>query len=523
MEKRVTFKNASSQTNKRARLTHEDGVAVDVGNQTGAVYYEQPEIGMCYSKPMEITATVNEETQCVSLVGLYDLFIDGQRIGRGMTQEEIVQRVNAGDYGVEVNPCLTVSCDGAASKTNCLTLTGTWDVEINDVRVLENADEKRILAALRRNPLIRTENCRPLCVSEGEIVFNINDLPPDLTFDVGSVVVLTLKLTDLNNSDIVEYVIIEVAFREEAVYIEGGSWSTQISYRNSTTDPWDGSHLILALSKMSIPGFFTEKTPDDYESGSLNYCKDGLINYESHIAFQNTYALSRETYYYSGGYGLNLGSLTTPIVHMSLDGVELTPYTWSPIGEERTVIERAALEHFKVQLEARGITCEIIDDVRTNIPPAYNGGGVTSTLALVLNATYRFSITTSKQWEGTANHPELNNARNGWAESSIGLTAFGQGFSSTGFASSNGCALGAATPEEVNLTAKIKGYSEGGPLTPFATFILKPMSLEFVSLVDEGIPLRPEQIDFMTIYPALAAREPLLSCGIVEMQDAPEM
>lgn len=512
MEKRVTFKNASSQTNKRARLTHAEGGSVNVGNQTGAVYYENPELGMCYSKPMEITATVNEETQCISLVGLYDLFIDGKRIGRGMTQEEILERVNAGDYGVEVSPCLTVSCDGAPGKTNCLSLTGLWDVEINDSRIIENADEKRILAALKKNPLIRTEECRPKCVSTGEIVFNINDISPTTTFPVNSEVVLAAKLTGENPDD-VAYQIHRFIFRSNFISLTSEYNDDQVAWRDEAEDPWTVDYFLMALGNLELPGFVIYKTPEDWETGSLDYCKDGLINYESRIFFQNTYALSRETYYYTGGYGLNLGSLTIPIVHMKLDGVELTPYTWTPSGQERTVIERAALEHFKTQLEGRGITCQIIDDVRTNTPPAFNGGPVTSTLSLVVNANYRFSITTSKQWEGTANHPELNNAQNGWEEKSIGLHAYGQGFSSTGFASANGCALGAASAQEVDLTVKIQGISEGGVMPNRATFTLQPTSLQFVTLASEGISLQAGQTDFLTVFPELATREPLLTCG----------
>ena len=521
MEKRVTFKNASNQTNKRARLTHEAGGVVNVGNQSGAVYYENPELGMCYSKPMEITATVNEETQCISLVGLYDLFIDGKRIGRGMTQEEILERVNAGDYGVEVSPCLTVSCDGAPGKTNCLSLTGLWDVEINDSRIIENADEKRILAALKKNPLIRTEECRPKCVSTGEIVFNINDISPTTTFPVNSEVVLAAKLTGENPDD-VAYQIHRFIFRSNFISLTSEYNDDQVAWRDEAEDPWTVDYFLMALGNLELPGFVIYKTPEDWETGSLDYCKDGLINYESRIFFQNTYALSRETYYYTGGYGLNLGSLTIPVVHMKLDGVELTPYTWTPSGQERTVVERAALEHFKTQLEGRGITCQIIDDVRTNTPPAFNGGPVTSTLSLVVNANYRFSITTSKQWEGTANHPELNNAQNGWDEKSIGLHAYGQGFSSTGFATANGCALGAASAQEVDLTVKIQGISEGGVMPNRATFTLQPASLQFVTLASEGISLQAGQTDFLTVFPELATREPLPTCGYYIIEDVLE-
>ena len=49
MEKRVTFKNASNQTNKRARLTHGEGGVVNVGNQTGAVYYARRKESKPYS------------------------------------------------------------------------------------------------------------------------------------------------------------------------------------------------------------------------------------------------------------------------------------------------------------------------------------------------------------------------------------------------------------------------------------------------------------------------------------------
>lgn len=520
MEKRVTFKNASNQTNKRARLTHEAGGSVNVGNQSGAVYYETPELGMCYSKPMEITATVNEETQCISLVGLYDLFIDGKRIGRGMTQEEILERVNAGDYGVEVSPCLTVSCVGAPGKTNCLSLTGLWDVEINDSRIIENADEKRILAALKKNPLIRAEECRPKCVSTGEIVFNINDISPTTTFPVNSEVVLVAKLTGENPEDIY-YQIQRVTFRPTSISLTTDDNDHQVAWRAESEDPWSVDYFLMALGYLRLPGFEIYKTPVDFEIGSLKYCKDGLINYESRIFFQNTYALSRETYHYTGGYGLNLGSLTTPIVHMKLDGVELTPYTWTPSGQERTVIERAALEHFKTQLEARGITGKIIDDIRTTTPAAYNGGPVTSTLSLVVNATYRFNLTTSKQWEGTAHHPELSNAQNGWGERSIGLHAYGQGLSSSGDADANGCALGAASAKEVDLTVKIQGNSEGALAPSRATFVLRPTSLQFVTLASEGISLQAGQTDFLTVFPELATREPLLTCGYYIFEEEP--
>lgn len=627
MEKRVTFKNASNQTNKRARLTHGDGVVVNVGTQSGAVYYENPELGMCYSKPMEITATVNEETQCISLVGLYDLFIDGKRIGRGMTQEEILERVNAGDYGVEVSPCLTVSCEDAAGKTNCLTLTGEWDVEINDTRIIENANEKRILAALKKNPLIRAEVCAPKCVSTGEYTFKINPsvdttyteivsniyspnnsaylyveikganseilfdltltaredteygfnglksvaldklkeneqfaelldisytLIPETdnieiairnvsgqslsvsiqfqtestfvgeisttietsqrTFPVGSELVMPIKLTRTDYGD-THYYIYRFIFRQGFITVLTEFYDRQIGWREESNDPWTLDYLLMALADLSIPGYTITKTPDDFEIGSLNYCKDGLINYESRIFFQNTYALSRETYYYTGGWALYLGTLTIPVIHMKLDGVELTPYTWTPSGQERTVVERAALEHFKTQLEGRGITCQIVDDVRTNTPPAFNGGPVTSTLSLVVNANYRFSITTSKQWEGTASHPELNNAQNGWEEKSIGLHAYGQGFSSTGFASANGCALGAASAQEVGLTVKIQGISESDPVPRNATFSLMPITLQFVTLASEGINLQAGQTEFLSVFPELATAEPLTSCG----------
>ncbi len=510
MEKRVTFKNASNQTNKRARLTHSESGVVNVGNQTGAVYYENPELGMCYSKPMEITATVNEETQCISLVGLYDLFIDGKRIGRGMTQEEILERVNAGDYGVEVSPCLTVSCEDAAGKTNCLTLTGEWDVEINDTRIIENANEKRILAALKKNPLIRAEVCAPKCVSTGEYVLTIET--SQRTFPVGSELVMPIKLTRTDYGD-THYYIYRFIFRQGFITVLTEFYDRQIGWREESNDPWTLDYLLMALADLSIPGYTITKTPDDFEIGSLNYCKDGLINYESRIFFQNTYALSRETYYYTGGWALYLGTLTIPVIHMKLDGVELTPYTWTPSGQERTVVERAALEHFKTQLEGRGITCQIVDDVRTNTPPAFNGGPVTSTLSLVVNANYRFSITTSKQWEGTANHPELNNAQNGWEEKSIGLHAYGQGFSSTGFASANGCALGAASAQEVGLTVKIQGISESDPVPRNATFSLMPITLQFVTLASEGINLQAGQTEFLTVFPELATAEPLTSCG----------
>ena len=55
-----------------------------------------------------------------------------------------------------------------------------------------------------------------------------------------------------------------------------------------------------------------------------------------------------------------------------------------------------------------------------------------------------------------------------------------------------------------------------------ATFTLQPTSLQFVTLASEGISLQAGQTDFLTVFPELATREPLPTCGYYIIEDVLE-
>jgi hypothetical protein len=93
------------------------------------------------------------------------------------------------------------------------------------------------------------------------------------------------------------------------------------------------------------------------------------------------------------------------------------------------------------------------------------------------------------------------------------MNVYGQGLSSTGYATANGCSLGAASAQEVDLSVQIRGISENGPVPVRGTFTLRPATLEFVSLASEGIVLQSGQTDILTVFPQLATQEPLPTCG----------
>jgi hypothetical protein len=111
----------------------------------------------------------------------------------------------------------------------------------------------------------------------------------------------------------------------------------------------------------------------------------------------------------------------------------------------------------------------------------------------------------------------LNNAENGWEEKSIGMYIYNTGNTGTGsttrYATSVGCSLGAASAQEVDLSVKIRGISEGDSVPARGTFTLRPATLEFVSLASEGITLKSDQTDILTVFPQLATQEPLPTCG----------
>lgn len=524
MVNRVLFKNTTNRPGKRVRLTHGDGVSVDVGHQTGAVYYEDPEIGMCLSKPMTITPTDEEETQCMSLVGLYDLFIDGERVGRAMTQEEITQRVNAGDYGVEVVPCMTISCEDAVGESVTVNLPGLWDVEINDVRIAENVDEKRILAILKDNKQIRAVSSSDLtCTPSGEYVFKVNDLDPSLQLLPGTVLTCVVVRTI---GRIKRYVPTRIMFYTDVVLISTSENDYTVNYRTASEEPWDHSYLLDAIGAMSGTGINVVTNPTDYQFGSSKYCELNQSRNETSLYATNMTAFTQDVYQYTGGYNLDFSNMV-PVVYLKVnmrinettfdETIELTPFTFTPNAKTAEEHELDMLNHFKTQLEGMGVgfECEVRDEIRYNIPPAYNGGPVTSTRELYIKAPRAFMMRPSCQWQGTAHHGEYNNTLNGWEEKAVGIQfSTASSVADTAYSRVEGCFIGPMSSQEVGYTLTLSGQADTGqPLPGGQTFIAEETSFQLKSFQDEGVELGVGEIDLFTLFPGIDPATVIFSCG----------
>lgn len=535
MSKRVVFKNVSKDPTKRVRTTHGDGVLVDVGNQTGAVYYGDSELGMCLSEPEVIDVTNAPETQCMSLVGLYDMFIDGKRVGRAMTQEEIAQRVNAGDYGLEAEPCVNVSCENAVGVTACLELPGLWDVEINDILVARDVDQDRILKILKDNPQIRATECVESCVASGEYVLAAKDILGSGTYPAGTSVVFACKFTPTNQPDIVQYVPVILKFDEYNIYsipLDPNQESQPVAWRGDSATPWDKAHLLSAIQS-AIPTMGAQMTPWDYlERRDSQYCLDGKQNFGVNVRVTNSTALVMGDYYYTGGYRLSFGSMLPEaymrVVFADGSGSHTFKYSYSVNGRSKEAIELELLEFFKASFEGVGMTGTITPSEFTETPPAYNGGPATSHYILELTAQRRFTAYYTQQWQGTAAHPELYNTRMGWPEKAIGLTVGGGYHSSSNSFTEGwgkGCSIRPMTPEEVDLRVIVQGVSdpiEGQPQEQPGVFIPNQMTMEFVDFAEVGMTPPANSIHLLDILPSLKDAAPVTTCGLYYFVQAPE-
>lgn len=528
MSKRVVFKNVSKDPTKRVRTTHGEGVLVDVGNQTGAVYYGDSELGMCLSKPDVIDVTNAPETQCMSLVGLYDMFIDGERVGRAMTQEEIAQRVNAGDYGLEVEPCVNVSCENAVGTTACLELPGLWDIEINDVLIARDVDQDRILKILKDNPQIRATECVELCVASGEYVLAAKDIGGSGIYPVGTSVVFVCKLYRPGEPDAIQYVPVILRFGESEVFsipIDPNYVSDPVHNRNDLEKPWDNGDLLLAIGN-AIPAMHTNTFPSNYISQrDSGFCLEDKQDYAVEVRVTNSTALVMGDYYYTGGYRLSFGSLL-PEAYMRVvfaDGGSHTfKYSYSVNGRSPEAIELELLEFFKASFESVGMTGTITPSDYADIPPAFNGGPSTSHYVLELVDQRPFMMYYTQQWQGTASHPEYYNTGMGWPEKALGLTVGGSYHSSSNSVTESwnkGCSIRPMTPEEVDLRLIIQGVSdpvEGRPQEHPGEYIPNQMTMEFVDFTEIGLSPPANSINLLDLLPSLRDAAPVTTCGIYQ-------
>lgn len=78
-------------------------------------------------------------TQCLSLKGRFQVKVDGQFVNDGNTleQNEMITYFNTThpEHGIAVDRCIDISCDGAPNQTQCVQLTGEWDVYIGDTKI----------------------------------------------------------------------------------------------------------------------------------------------------------------------------------------------------------------------------------------------------------------------------------------------------------------------------------------------------------------------------------------------------
>lgn len=78
-------------------------------------------------------------TQCVSLKGRFQVKVDGQFVNDSvaLAQDEMIAYFNTAhpEHGIAVDRCIDISCEGAPNQTQCVQLTGDWDVYIGDTKI----------------------------------------------------------------------------------------------------------------------------------------------------------------------------------------------------------------------------------------------------------------------------------------------------------------------------------------------------------------------------------------------------
>lgn len=81
-------------------------------------------------------------TQCLQLIGQFKIKVDGEFINDGIAMDwnQIQDFFDDGPYtGITIDNCLDISCAGAPNQTQCVNLTGNWDVYVDENQIAINA------------------------------------------------------------------------------------------------------------------------------------------------------------------------------------------------------------------------------------------------------------------------------------------------------------------------------------------------------------------------------------------------
>lgn len=522
MEKRVLVKNTTDRRNVRVRLNHEVGTAVNIGEQSGAVYYEDQELGMCLAKPMVINCVGGEEeTQCVSLVGLYDIFIDGKRVGRAMTQDDIIERVNAGSYGVTVLPCVTISCADAPTETNCLTLDGRWDVELNGTRVGSNLTGPQIMELFKDGSELETVSCNAFdCVSSGKYSIALNDIDSAVELLPGLSIAVIFEHKGEGSTTVNDYM---YYFDRDAIYRQhttGGTYRSTFQSREESDESWDKMILLDFLAD-AAEQVSIQTDPPNYRPDSTDYCVDGVQLFEMTISACNYHAFDGSSYYYFGGYQLDLSGLNNSCsitLHTGADysvPVKLEPFIFDKT-QDKLVTELAMLNHFKAQIEAYDpvAVCTVIDEPQRYIPPAYGyKSPAVNSRHLRIHTHKQYGITASIQPTGTMVSPNQTNINNGYGALDTGLLIDGWYRGSVEFFRLIGCVYGVRSAEEVNYRLLISGDESVQPPRAIWRPYAEAHQGRFVPMEQYGIEPTDKVIDIFDVIPTLDPEEIIVACG----------
>lgn len=502
---KIYITNKSTEDNRRIRMVPSNTDSESYLNEpvVGAMSYgEQDDINLCLS-PMPVVAGNARQTPCVEITGNFDLLVDQTLIGIDIDQQEILDALSTGKYGVTASECI-IRCTSTGELN--LAMKPTSSIIVPESQLMYIAVEQT-----GSGPV-------PIDPSEGVSFWAIQILPPT----------------------------------------EGDVWGTLwITYPDGRTDTvgqnfdmagrniidyWDILiKQIFGSGSRSESEWQTEFNPLGYQSNQMyngEFCRNDVARFSMAIAVQNTAAITNLDYYYKNWSGSQMAALrpvTNNVFRMkvgkwddtagSVIWTELTSYPYTQTTDAASV-ELAMLNHFKTELEAYApdIQCEIIEEPLKCIPNAYSfdlSPDVNSMhMRIYSNEQYYFVV--PKQTNGTAQNPQQRNPTYGFDVNDTGLlhgnpdNRWTLDFSGDKPSDFLECVQGQAGASDVGLTAVIRGRSE--PEVPDEWWRPTGVTLRIIpttELIEREVPNVPDGINILDIFEGDNTIT-LTSCGYFE-------
>lgn len=422
-----------------------------------------------------------------------------------------------------------ISCDGALTITPCFTLTGEWDIKIDDQLVLSNVTESTILQKLQSiggdtlvPVTIDTLLCEPpvyVCTPSGTWEFsnttrNYGYIPK--TTDNIHLILQTLE--DPNTQPVIDHLILTQDVSGN-IQLRSGDGGLIQDLGIPATRPLIGyvDLLIGDLRNVSWSRLASTVSPQFYNSITpyKGFCDAAGEIYQLFVTAQNVAAISETTYNYYNWYGNSAGAIDYSYVNnvyrmkIAIDGgseVELDPYNFTP-NADTGIVEKAMLEHFaaKIMQLSPDMTARVVVEPLRILAPAYGSyGDNTSNWKLIVESTRPFTITTPKQTNGTELNPQNQNSTYGFDTNDAGLNVWDTDYiSSADFSGPKdaafvGCQEGLMSPEQANYSAVFNPVDS--TLVNPDYWVVASAKLKLLTFADIGFVPASTDINILNIY-----------------------